>query len=548
MIPLPLELLPQEVPVVLQRVARNEGTISLDVYSDTLSGICPLCGDLSSKVHSYYRRSITNLPWAGYCVEIHWTVRKFYCLNGSCKRSIFSERLGDAVPAYGRRTERTTQALKRIGFALGGNPGVQLTDFMGIPVSASTLLRLLHHSSLPAFPTPRVLGIDDWAFRKGHCYGTILVDLEKQRPVDLLPDRKAETVKAWLQAHPGIEIISRDRATGYAQAAREGAPGAVQVADRWHLLKNLGDALKRMLDFNNKELRQAASDIAQAGSVGENSPSVSGKQVLAGKGINDMPKPYAGKTLSKYEELFLKVKELQRQGASKKKVMRSLGLHGLTVRRYWLYDQYPGKVVTSPQVSQILRFEDYLSKRWNEGERNRKTLWQEIMKKGFTGSLSSVYRLIDRLFHTGRKRQSPQGHLAAAVKQWPANKVAPLVGKNWQDLKAEEQSFLIAFFKRCPAAAKARKLVRQFKAMTNNLQSSMLDPWIESVANSGIGALKQFASGIKYDYDAVKAALTLDWSNGQVEGQVNRLKTIKRQMYGRASFELLKKRVLVDSS
>ncbi|MCB9282649.1 MAG: ISL3 family transposase [Lewinellaceae bacterium] len=537
---IPLELLPESVPIQLDGIAQEEDSFVLEIQSTIHTGYCPVCKTPSTRVHSNYTRSISDLPWAGYCVKIHWKVRKFYCMNEGCARKIFSERLGKTVAAYGRRTNRMDRHLNEIGIALGGNAGAALSRFLGLPVSASTMLRLLYRLPEPTFSTPRVLGIDDWAFRKGHNYGTILVDLEKRCPIDLLSDRESETVKNWLNAHPGIEIISRDRATGYAQAAREGAPEALQVADRWHLLKNLGDALKRMLDSNNTELRQAAKDIAEA-EMAEKPQPVGKTEVQPEGKKSDTPKVGSEDKQPKYEALFQEVKKLQRQGASKKSVMRQLGLHGQTVRRYWKYEEYPGKAPTSS----ALRFENYLRKRWNEGENSRKKLWHEIKEQGFNGSLASVYRLTDKLFHTSRQRQSAP---TLAVKLWPTKKVCPLLAKNWEDLTSEEQIFLKAFFKRCPKARKARKLARQFKSMTDNLQPTKLDPWLESVMASGINALKQFAVGITQDYDAVKAAITVKWSNGQVEGQVNRLKTIKRQMYGRASFELLRKRVLMDSS
>jgi len=210
-------------------------------------------------------RKLMDLPWAGIPVKVNLSVNKYYCKNEECSRKIFTERFGEKLKSYARRTPRLTDHLTQIGYVLGGNAGSKLASFLGMPIGRSTMLRIIDNCADDVeVATPRVLGIDDWAFKKGNTYGTILVDLEKRKPIDLLPDREVETVKKWLEAHPEIEIISRDRASCYSQAAELGAPQATQVADRWHLLKNMGDALKRLLDKHNQELRLAAKDIAQA--------------------------------------------------------------------------------------------------------------------------------------------------------------------------------------------------------------------------------------------------------------------------------------------
>ena len=434
--------------------------------------------------------------------------------------------------------------LNEIGYALGGNPGASLARFLGMQVSASTLLRIVLAMPEPEYTTPRIMGIDDWAFRKGHNYGTILVDLEKRKPIDLLPDREVETVKCWLQHHPGIEVISRDRASNYAEAARNGAPDAVQVADRWHLLKNLGDALKRMLNTYHKELQLAATDIAQAERDEKIKQIEKSRETTPGEN-EQQPSSPGEPSMAKYELIFQEVKKLQSEGASKKSVIRQLGLHGETVRKYWKYDEYPKGTITPAIGSKAYQFEVYLRKRWDEGERNRKELWREIKEQGFTGSFQSVYRLTDK-FPQGKDRKTSSPPLAIRI--WSAKKVSILLGAKEKDWTSEEQEFLEKLFRHFPAAKNAHDLALQFKAIANERKSDQLDPWLEAVRASGINTLKNFAKGLKQDYEAVKAAMTVCWSNGQVEGQVNRLKNIKRQMYGRASFSLQRKRVLMDSS
>lgn len=228
---IPLTLLPISNLVRFQALDEHENHFQLQLITNNTHGICPECCEKSYSRHSNYMRKLLDLPWAGIPVRIDLIVNKYYCKNADCSRKIFTERFGEKLKPYARRTLRLTNHLSQIGYALGGNGGSRLASLLGMPVGRSTMLRIIYNSADTEVSTPRVLGIDDWAFKKGHTYGTILVDLEKRKPIDLLPDRKVDTVKRWLEAHPGIEIISRDRATCYSQAAKLGAPQAIQVAD-----------------------------------------------------------------------------------------------------------------------------------------------------------------------------------------------------------------------------------------------------------------------------------------------------------------------------
>ncbi len=230
----------------------------LELAATCASMPCPVCEQPSSQIHSHYRRSLADLPWAGRSVRIALSVRKFFCRNTACPRRIFTERLPTVVTPYAQKTIRLTDVHRLVGFALGGEAGVRLVDRLGMPTSSRTLLRLLRQTPLPSPATPRVLGVDEWAFRRGRRFGTILVDLERHQPIDLLPDSSDASFAAWLRDHPGVTIISRDRGEIYAQGARQGAPDALQVADRWHLLKNLGEALQKLLARHTGALRQAA--------------------------------------------------------------------------------------------------------------------------------------------------------------------------------------------------------------------------------------------------------------------------------------------------
>ena len=213
---------------------------------------------IATREHSRYTRRPGDLPCVGRQVHLQLNVRRFFCDNPACQQRTFVERLPGVVRSFARRTTRLAEAQRQIGLALGGEAGTRSATQQAMPVSADTLLRLASHSELAPAATPKVLGVDDWAWKKGQTYGTILVDLEQRCVVDLLADRTADTLATWLQAHPGVEIISRDRGGSYAEGARRGAPDAVQVADRWHLLANLREALERLLTRKHAALPERA--------------------------------------------------------------------------------------------------------------------------------------------------------------------------------------------------------------------------------------------------------------------------------------------------
>ena len=227
-------------------VDEENGRVEVAVHSIAEKAECPACGMQSSGIHSWYQRKLTDLPWQGLSVVLTWRTRKFFCRHKDCKQKIFAERLPKVAASYARRTDRINLALRCIAFACGGEGGCRLADRLGMSISPDSLLREIRRTLIPQHPVPRVLGVDDWAFRKGQTYGTILIDMERGIPIDLLPDRDADTFKQWLQDHPGVEIISRDRGDCYVKGATEGAPQAVQVADRFHLTQNLREALSRL--------------------------------------------------------------------------------------------------------------------------------------------------------------------------------------------------------------------------------------------------------------------------------------------------------------
>jgi transposase len=232
---------------VIEEIQSQPG--NLDIYARRCVATlpCPDCRQISEKEHSNYQRHPDDLPCFGFRVQLHLRVRRFFCHHPECSRRTFAETFPEIVGYKARRTQRLKQQQLAIAFAVSGEVGRGLLPSLAMPLSGDTLIRDIRGLPDEEITTPRVLGIDDWAHKRGHSYGTILVDLESRRPVELLNSREADEVTAWLRQHPGIEIISRDRGQDYAKAVNDSVPEAEQVADRWHLLKNLRDAVETML-------------------------------------------------------------------------------------------------------------------------------------------------------------------------------------------------------------------------------------------------------------------------------------------------------------
>jgi transposase len=526
---------PQAVRFVLRTVAAT--------------ALCPECGQASDRVHSRYRRRLTDLPAQGRAIHVQLLARRFFCLAADCTRRIFAERLPEVVAPQARTTRRLHDTHCDIGFALGGEAGARLAARLAMPTSPDTLLRRVRHAPLPQHPHVRVLGVDDWAFRKGHCYGTILCDLEQRCPIDLLPERSADALCDWLNKHPEVEIISRDRADDYIRGATAGAPQAVQVADRWHLLRNVRDALKGTADRHHAAVQAAAGEVV-TNPPGEQSPALSTDSGSEPTPVIPLPSQEAeqqpmGSTCR--EATYEQVLELHRQGLSRRAIASRLGLDRSTVRRYLEAGSFPERAGRR-YARRTDRFADYLKQHWAEGCRNAAQLFTELQARGFDGSYYTVRRQLSCWRNAGS--QTAPGNVTgsgrpSAIERPSARRVAWLLLKEEVELEPEEKDFLGRLQERCPELRTAAVLGRRFAKMVQQRQEECWDDWVShATAAEAAKELRSFAEGLQKDEAAVRAALRLEWSNGQVEGQVNRLKTIKRQMYGRAKFDLLRQRVL----
>lgn len=529
---------PHVAGVRVERLWRDGTTLHLYVAATRRWARCPLCQRRSRDQHSHYTRTVADLPCTGERVILHLRVRRFRCRVRWCRRRIFAERLPDLVVPFARRTTRLSAHLLRTALALGGEGGAVHATAEGAPVSARTLLRLIRAAPLPAVGSVRVLGIDDWARRKGRSYGTILVDLETHTVIDLLPDRTAETLAAWLRQHPDIEVVSRDRAGAYADGIRQGAPQALQVADRFHLHKNVTDALERYLTRKHTALRQAA-DVQPAGVTATN-PAPAAPPVPP---ASPAQAERRGARLARYEEVVA----LRARGASIATIAARVGIGQRTVQRWLQAGHFPERRRRSERPGQAAPFADYLRARWAEGCHNATQLYRELRAHGYTGCYGSVAALVapwrgTRYRYRGRVTQ----RRPAATESCPytPRQVCWLLLKAPDALTADEAAYLTRLYHTCPQVALAEALVEEFGTVLREHDVDGLYTWLRRAQKSGIKELQGVARSVWLDRDAVEAAVRYDWSNGPVEGKVNKLKTTKRAQYGRATFDLLRRRVL----
>ena len=499
------------------------------------------------RIHSHYERTLADLPWAAYRVRLQLRVRKWFCGNRRCCRRIFTERLPTLAAPWARRTLRLAQRLVALGVALGGTAGVRLGHAWDLAVSRNTLLRLLRQQPLPLLPTPRVLGVDDWALRKRQTYGTILVDLERRQPVALLPDRTAAPFASWLQEHPGVEVIARDRSTAYAEGARHGAPAATQVADRFHLFQNLREALDQVFTTHEKAL-DAVNTLGRHQPI----PLPDGAMALPVP-PHDIPRPAQQRGVQRQarrQALHTQVWTLHQQGWTGAAIAQHVGLSLRTVQRDLRTPTFAGRKRRSDAGESLLTtYKPYLLERWNAGCYTAMRLFRELQQRGYPGSYGPVAAYARRLRQAqglSPGQRCPRRSLPSVAEPvcqplTPRRATWLVLRREAQRTEAETQQ-LTQLHAQSAEVAEAIDLVQDFAALVRQRQPAQLDSWLTRATTSTLEALQRFATGLYEDYEAVKAGVTLPWSTGPVEGHINRLKMLKRQMFGRAHLDLLSRR------
>jgi transposase len=447
---------------------------------------------------------MADLPWCGIPVHLYAKVRRFFCDNGACPRRIFAERIDELADVYARKTCRLIQSLRNIGFECGGEGGSRLAAVLGMPASAETILDLVRHAPVPITPTPQVLGVDDWAWRKGQRYGTILCDLKRHQAVDLLPDRSADSFASWLMVHPGVQIVSRDRGGYYAQGGRAGASEAQQVADRLHLVHNLQGALKRMLDRYHSDLKEAARLVAASASpqVQPALPLPTSPPVTETIDSPVIEPPLSAAGLRRLE-VYNHVRELHGQGVSQRQIAKQLDLDRQTVAKFVHADEFPQRSIRRMRYGkQIDRYAHELARRWAEGCHNGRTLAKELQKQGFTGSYYMVMCYVRSWRGSDDHAQATKQNPPAVAVSMPSNRaVAWMLLRNEPEREADDQAFLEILWQRRPELKRASDLAVEFRHMLRDRKSETLEGWIEHTHVVGVPReLAGFADVLMQDY------------------------------------------------
>lgn len=504
---------------MVERVAREGDAVRVVARSRGEPVPCPACTTPTGKVHGYYRRRLADSPAGGVPVVLELTLRRLVCTNLDCVRQTFHEQVPGLAERYARRTPPLATLVTAAAIALAGRAGSALLATAGVLLSRTTMLNTLMALPEPTPNTPEAIGVDDFALKRGQRYATIIIDAHTHERLAVLEGRLAVTLEAWLKGHPGVKLICRDRSTAYAAGAREGAPQAQQVADRWHVWKNLVEAVEKTATAHRACFTDTETDT--------------------GGGTARSQSPSARRTRARHKA----VHALLAQGVSHGQIMRKLHLSRNTVKKYAAATRAE-QLIRGPKYSTTLvdPFRDYLRhRRAQEPAVPTWTLLGEIKAMGYQGGSTLLYRYLAQ----GRANDVDPPPSPRRLANWIATDPAKLT--------ASRQTRLDHALKRCPELHTAADHVRSFAALLTadhdgNLQThtAHLDAWIDQVRNDQtLPALRSFAEGLLIDHGAVATALALPDSNGPTEGVVNKIKTLKRQMYGRAGLPLLRKRILL---
>ena len=548
-------LFPHLAGLRVHRVEDGGDAVMIVASCRARAACCPRCGQESGRVHGGYARIVADGAAGGRPVLIVLQVRRFRCRNPACPAVTFAEQAGGLSERYRRRSVPLLGMLAGFGLELAGRAGARLAGTLGIVVHSSTVLRLI--MALPDPPltaAAAVTGVDDFALRKGQVYGTVIADAESGQVIDLLPDREAATWQGWLTAHPGAVVICRDRAGAYAEGATAGAPAAIQVADRWHLWHNLGEYAEKTVVAHRGCLTPAAEATAADGpaaSCGQQPPQDGpGAAPPPGPdGLRDVcgrERALVSRTLQRHAA----VHDLLQGGHTQRETAQILGLDPGTVSRFAREPDPAALLVKATgRDSKLDPFKAYINQRWNQGITDAAVLHAELAAtQGWTGSAQAVRRYI-RQFRTagGRTKAGRAGQPAPAAPPPPKTRqITRWLLSRPGRLDADDQAQLAAVTARCPHLDALAGHIRSFAEMMTHRQGLLaLEDWLTRVEADDQPQLHSFAAGIRRDQQAVTAGLALPYSSAAMEGNVNKIKMIKRQMYGRASFPLLRKRVIL---
>lgn len=500
--------------LIVSQILTEADHITIRANPRQASAWCPACEQQSHRIHSRYDRRLADLPWQGRAVAIVVTVRRLRCDNALCERRFFVERLPKVVAVHSRRSCRLAETQRHIGMALGGAAGSRLARRLALPVSRDTLLRLVRRgASVQPSSAPTIIGIDDFAWKRGQRYGTIICDLKRRRIIDLLADRQPATVEAWLARHRDIEVVARDRGPGYGHAVARACPQVKQVADRWHLMENASAAFLQAVRQSMRSIRQALASCAVDPDL------LTSAQRLQYEGF--LRRETDNAVIQRAIRAGLSIKEIVRRTGHSRKVVRDVVRGGRT-------DVF--RVRTSSLEPFLMR----LDAEWAAGCRNGAELFRRLRSAGYAGSPRVVAEW------TTRRRRMEAAPTQAPVASPSARSIARLMTIARDQISSNDAVTVAMIEQAVPQLVTGRDLLDRFQQMIRSKAGSALEAWIRDAASS---LMASFARGIIADKPAVAAAIVEPWSNGQTEGHITKLKMIKRQMYGRANLDLLRARL-----
>lgn len=516
---------PHLTELVVEEVTDRGGYVLVRARTGGGSARCPGCGTSSDRLHGHYRRLLQDLPAGGRQVLINLSVRRLRCRHRMCEVRTFAEPIAGLAGRHARNTAPLRRMLERLALALAARAGSRLLAVLGVTVSRDTLIRLVRALPDPQVGPVTVLGVDDWAKRRGHSYATILVDMRTHRPIDVLDDRQAVTFATWLREHPGAQVICRDRAGNYAEGARVGAPEATQVADRWHIWANLCKAVEATVRAHRADLKEPRAAIPEPEAVVKTAP------------LQAEPRPQA-RTAIRTRERHAAVHELIGQGWTINAISQHLNLDRKTVRKFRDAATAEQLIhgVRSGRSRSFGQFVPYLRRRVTEDKvLNAARLYAELRALGYRGSLRTVRRYVEPLRAALTTPQlPPPPPTVREVTRW--------ITSHPDHLTDDEKDHLATILDRSPGLATLDQHITTFaQMMTQRTGTRDLKSWLTSLEADELPHLRSFANGIERDLDAVTNGLSMPYSSGAVEGTVTKIKALKRSRYGRANLDLLRK-------
>lgn len=526
--------------LILHEVVRENHIFYLYVSSSLDYGICPYCGCHNNSVHSRYVRTIQDLSILGEPVVLYVEVRKFFCSNHSCHKKTFAEQPGDEVFRYRRRTCRCERTVARHGISTSSKSASRLLGYLGIRISASTVLRDLHRMKPSEYEDVTEIGVDDWAWRKGVRYGSIIIDYENGRPIDLLGDRDTDSFGKWMEDHKKVAVVSRDRSTDYSSAVASSGRPITEVADKFHLIKNITDRMAKLVAENYSDYRRAVRE--EEGKSEEEM-----KQASQFHMVDSTPGNPDSRNVK-----FKEVKELQEKGFKPTTIAKRLGIARQTATKYCRMEELPQK--NSKLRNEYYKYDAYVEQESKKGK-SLCIIHREITLMGFSGSLTPFYEhykyLSDEFrgnrsknLKTSPQNKKPQDNRSELLPIKSIMSIIDIALKRKDMNESQQKTFdmLITF----PWFKEMFGAMERFCQVIKGKETTELIRWMRCYWKTSIASLKTFTLGIMKDFQAVRNTIKLDITNGITEGYVNKLKTIKRNMYGKAGIELLKNKIVME--